>query len=387
MAASLRAALAPRRRGRGDRGHGADGAEPRVRGHRGGAAAERSLRGRRGRDPLRAFCTSRHISTGPSSSLAAVAGGAVVVTGLAGEEAAQLVAAIAVATGLLFLLLALLRMGWIASFLSKAVVTGFLAGAAVDVVIGELPKSPERPRTVTTPGASSDRGWPRSEDVHGTTLLVGATALAVILGFFRLAPAVPGALVLVAGGLLASYLDAVRHAYGTNGGRVELYAERRDDDILVRVADSGLGLTARSGTRTGLGLPVIGRVSNGVTVSSDAAGTTHEHAVRVAQPRAASKARPIVVEPAAPDRHRIAANSPCAGAAGPSPPASPASAGARRDPHATAPSSRGTRGRRSAWRRCGATRARSSTAPGPARGRSRARHAPERARARSAPGR
>ena len=31
-------------------------------------------------------------------------------------------------------------MGWIAQFLSKAVVTGFLAGAAVDVVIGELPK-------------------------------------------------------------------------------------------------------------------------------------------------------------------------------------------------------------------------------------------------------
>ena len=31
-------------------------------------------------------------------------------------------------------------MGWIARFLSKPVITGFLAGAAVDVVIGELPK-------------------------------------------------------------------------------------------------------------------------------------------------------------------------------------------------------------------------------------------------------
>src|SRR6516162_2930651 len=86
------------------------------------------------------FCTSRHISTGPSSSLAAVAGGAVLVTGLGGKEAAELVAAITIATGALFLLLALLRMGWISQFLSKAVITGFLAGAAVDVVIGELPK-------------------------------------------------------------------------------------------------------------------------------------------------------------------------------------------------------------------------------------------------------
>jgi sulfate permease, SulP family len=152
------------------------------------------------------FCTSRHISTGPSSSLAAVAGGAVVVTGLGGEQAAQLVAAIALATGLLFLLLALLRMGWIASFLSKAVVTGFLAGAAIDVVIGELPK-------LTGTSAEGDNAWRELGswlgslgDMHWTTLLVGVTALGVILGLRRLAPAVPGALVLVAGGLLASSL-------------------------------------------------------------------------------------------------------------------------------------------------------------------------------------
>ena len=86
------------------------------------------------------FCTSRHISTGPSSSLAAVAGGAVLVTGIGGEQAAELVAAIALVTGALFLLMAVLRLGWIARFLSKAVITGFLAGAAIDVVIGELPK-------------------------------------------------------------------------------------------------------------------------------------------------------------------------------------------------------------------------------------------------------
>ena len=59
------------------------------------------------------FCTSRHISTGPSSSLAAVAGGAVLATGLGGREAAQLVAAIALATGVLFLLFAC--SGWAGS--------------------------------------------------------------------------------------------------------------------------------------------------------------------------------------------------------------------------------------------------------------------------------
>jgi anti-sigma regulatory factor (Ser/Thr protein kinase) len=95
--------------------------------------------------------------------------------------------------------------------------------------------------------------------------------------------------------------NVVRHAYGTDRGRVELYAERRDDDILVRVADSGLGLSARAGTRTGLGLPVIGRVSNGVTVASDAAGTTvsMRFALRSAAPRPrldrfSSSRRPLI---------------------------------------------------------------------------------------------
>src|SRR5512133_3041074 len=77
------------------------------------------------------FCTSRQISTGPSSSLAAVAGGAVLANSLGGQEAAQLVAAITIVTGVLFLLMALFKMGWIAQFLSKAVITGFLAAAAV----------------------------------------------------------------------------------------------------------------------------------------------------------------------------------------------------------------------------------------------------------------
>jgi high affinity sulfate transporter 1 len=152
------------------------------------------------------FCTSRQISTGPSSSLAAVAGGAVLVTKLTGHEAAQLVAAITLVTGVLFLLLALLRMGWIAQFLSKAVITGFLAGAAIDVTIGEFPK-------LTGTSSSGDSAWRELatwiqglDEIHWSTLLVGLVALGVIFGLRFAAPAVPGALVLVVGGLIASGL-------------------------------------------------------------------------------------------------------------------------------------------------------------------------------------
>src|SRR3954454_13256704 len=138
------------------------------------------------------FGTSRQISTGPSSSLAAVAGGAVLVAGAGGQQAAELVAAITIATGALFLLMALLRLGWIARFLSKAVITGFLAGAAIDVVIGELPK-------FTGTSSEGDNAWREVGswlgslgETHGTTLLVGLASLALILGLRFVAPKVPG---------------------------------------------------------------------------------------------------------------------------------------------------------------------------------------------------
>ena len=153
------------------------------------------------------FCTSRHISTGPSSSLAAVAGGAVLFTGVGGRAGRR-------ARGgdhagdrrRSSSCWPCFASGWIARFLSRAVVTGFLAGAAVDVVIGELPK-------LTGTSASGDTAWGELAswlrslgDVSWTTVLVGVVALAVILGLRFLAPRVPGALVLVVGGLLATYL-------------------------------------------------------------------------------------------------------------------------------------------------------------------------------------
>jgi len=164
------------------------------------------------------FCTSRQISTGPSSSLAAVAGGAVLFTGVGATQAAELVAAITLVTGALFLLMALFRLGWIARFLSKAVITGFLAGAAVDVVIGELPK-------LTGTSADGDNSWQELgswvgslAETQGTTLLVGAGSLALILGLRFAAPAIPGALALVVAGLLASaVLDLGAHGVALVG--------------------------------------------------------------------------------------------------------------------------------------------------------------------------
>ena len=153
------------------------------------------------------FGTSRQISTGPSSGLAAVAASAVAVAGVTGvQDVASFVAMITLVSGVLFLLLAVFRMGWIAQFLSRAVVTGFLFGAATDVVIGELPKLTGT--DVTGSNALQELwSWLGSlGDTDRTTLLVGGTALAVVFGLRVVAPRIPGALVLVVGGLVASWL-------------------------------------------------------------------------------------------------------------------------------------------------------------------------------------
>src|SRR3954453_2502265 len=151
------------------------------------------------------FGTSRQISTGPSSALAAVAGSAVVAANLTDNgEAAAFVSAIAIGAGLVFVLMSLLKMGWISQFISKAVITGFLFGAAIDVTTGELSK-------ITGSEGGGDNPWQKFwhwikglDSIHGTTLLVGVISLATLFGIRAFAPKMPGALLVVVGGLIAS---------------------------------------------------------------------------------------------------------------------------------------------------------------------------------------
>jgi high affinity sulfate transporter 1 len=151
------------------------------------------------------FGTCKQIATGPSSALAAVAGGAVIAAGLSSDtDTVALVAAITLVTGILFLLLALFKMGWISQFLSKAVITGFLFGAAIQVVIGEL-------RKLTGTEAAGSNSWQKLfswlaglSETHPTTLVVGILSLILILVLRFTAPRVPGALVLVVLGIIAT---------------------------------------------------------------------------------------------------------------------------------------------------------------------------------------
>jgi high affinity sulfate transporter 1 len=153
------------------------------------------------------FGTSRQISTGPSSGLAAVAASAVLAGSITDQQdVATFVAGITLASGVLFVLLAVCKMGWIAQFLSRAVVTGFLFGAAIDVVIGELPKLTGTEVSGSNPLQELWSWLGTIRDAHMLTVVVGGVSLVVVFGLRRIAPRVPGALVLVVGGLVAARL-------------------------------------------------------------------------------------------------------------------------------------------------------------------------------------
>ena len=153
------------------------------------------------------FGTCRQISMGPSSGLAAVAASAVATAGLtAPGDVATFVAGITLISGLLFLLLAILRMGWISQFLSRPWSPGSSSARRSMLSSGSSQRSPAPIPPARTRSRSSVPGWVLSARRTCRHLAVGVVSLVVVFGIRHVAPRVPGALVLVVGGLIASYL-------------------------------------------------------------------------------------------------------------------------------------------------------------------------------------
>ena len=153
------------------------------------------------------FTTSKQVTQGPSSSTAAVLGAAVLSFASAGsEEAVSIAAAIVFVAGLLFIVMWLLRMGWVSNFLSAAVLTGFTFGVGINVAVGELFK-------ITGTEKSGDNTWQKLwdwlaslPDTSRPTMVVGVLALILVFGLRLGAPKVPGALVAVVFGIAAAVI-------------------------------------------------------------------------------------------------------------------------------------------------------------------------------------
>lgn len=148
--------------------------------------------------------SSRHLVVGPMSATAALS--AALITPLAGADGGRYIAlttALAIATGVVGLIAGLLRLGFVAAFISEPVLKGFIIGLALVIIIGQVPKlfGIEKHE-----GNFFEQAWgvlTGLGDTQWRTLLVGGLSLVLVLGLKRWLPLVPGSLVAVVAGIVA----------------------------------------------------------------------------------------------------------------------------------------------------------------------------------------
>ena len=148
--------------------------------------------------------SSRHLVVAADSATAAILAAA--LAGLAVPASARyvrLAGLAALLTGGLLLLARLARLGFLANFLSRTVLVGFLAGVGVRVAIGQLPDmlgvsapTPTVSRIVHTVAA-----LPKA---HLATVGVSAGTIMIILIARRISRRIPGVLIAVIGAIVVS---------------------------------------------------------------------------------------------------------------------------------------------------------------------------------------
>ena len=177
--------------------------------------------------PMAAFAifgSSRHLVVGADSATAAV-----MATGLAGITAAgspgspQWIAMAGLAAlmcGVFMIAARVIRLGFIANFLSHSVLIGFLTGVGIQVAMGEvggLFGVSEGTGTTLEKLANALRSI-AAGDASYATLAVSITVLVVIVGLGRVNKRIPGALIAVVAMIVASWaLDFATRGITTIG--------------------------------------------------------------------------------------------------------------------------------------------------------------------------
>jgi SulP family sulfate permease len=154
-----------------------------------------------------ALGTSRVLSVSTTTTLAILTASALGAA-VPGADPAGLLrasATLAAMVGAILLLARLLRLGFVANFISEPVLTGFKAGIGLVIVVDQAPK---------LLGLHYDKaGWFRdvasfvrhAPETEPATLAVGLATLAVVFALEHFAPTSPAPLLGVAGGIAASF--------------------------------------------------------------------------------------------------------------------------------------------------------------------------------------
>jgi len=166
-----------------------------------------------------AFGSSRYLVVAADSATAAIfAGGVSGMATPAGARYVALAGIVALLTAVILLLARMLRLGFIADFLSRTVLVGFLAGVGLQVgisVLSEMLGVPLDSRRPVVQLWQAFRGLPRA---NLPTVALSVSVLAFVLVLRRFVPKLPGALVAVVAAIAASAVfDFAGHGIATIG--------------------------------------------------------------------------------------------------------------------------------------------------------------------------
>jgi sulfate permease, SulP family len=152
--------------------------------------------------------TSRPLSVSTTTTLAILTATELSQVVPNGDSAALLRASaiLALLVGAILVLASLLRLGFIANFISEPVLVGFKAGIGLVIVLDQVPKILgihfAKGSFLHNIGAIA-KGFP---DASLTTLAVGIAMIVVLVGFERFAPRAPAPLIAVAVGIIGARL-------------------------------------------------------------------------------------------------------------------------------------------------------------------------------------
>ena len=151
------------------------------------------------------FSSSRQIIVGPESTTAILMATAVAPLAM-GDYARYTIiaAAIAIIIGIICLLAGRFKLGFVSDFFSKPILTGYITGTSLIVVISQISK-------FFGISLSSDDIYlkvieilTKLDQTHVITLVFGIITLSILILFRRFAPQLPGPLIVIIGAILVS---------------------------------------------------------------------------------------------------------------------------------------------------------------------------------------
>src|SRR6476646_2781733 len=150
------------------------------------------------------FGSSRQVIVGPEGAIAAMVGAALIPMTPDPAQRASLAALLALLVGVAYIVALLARLGWIADYLSRPVLIGYMNGVAIVMIIGQLAKVFGLSVGAEAPVGQLVEMVKEFGQVSGPTVLVGGVCLVLLLVTRWLAPKVPGPLIIVILAIIAS---------------------------------------------------------------------------------------------------------------------------------------------------------------------------------------